>query len=232
MSSIKYIIALLVLFQTPICFSQEGQTPIIDKHYKEDQFYIGVTYNLLNRTPSHLNQTGFSPGIHFGFIKDMPVNKARNVAIGLGLGLSSNTYNQNVFIDVNNTNSFNYSLITDSNTFSKNKFSTHFVEIPLEFRWRTSTATSYEFWRIYAGFKFSYLLAHNTKYKGDLGSFKHSNISDFNNFQYGLSLSAGYNTWNIHFYYALNPIFSKAAKLDGKTINFNAIKIGLMFYIL
>jgi len=42
----------------------------------------------------------------------------------------------------------------------------------------------------------------------------------------------GYNTWNLYMYYALNPIFSGDVKLDGVSVDMNAIKIGLMFYIL
>ena len=59
-----------------------------------------------------------------------------------------------------------------------------------------------------------------------------ANIDDFNNIQYGLTLSAGYNTWNLHLYYGLNTIFSDNAKLGDENINLNAIKIGLMFYVL
>lgn len=232
MHRIKFIVIALFLSHSYLSFSQEEEKMDEDHHYKEDQFYLGVTYNLLSQRSEDLKQSGFSTGLHLGFIKDMPINKARNKAIGLGIGLSANTYNQNLIIQKDDLGAINYSVNTDSDTYSKNKFSTHFIEVPLEFRWRTSTATSYEFWRIYTGFKFSYMFAHNTKYKGDLGSFKYTDVSDFNTLQYGLTLSAGYNTWNLHLYYALNSIFSKDATLDGVSMDMHAIKLGLMFYIL
>jgi len=90
----------------------------------------------------------------------------------------------------------------------------------------------YNFWRIYTGFKFSYMFAHKTKYDGDLGQFKYTDIDEFNKLQYGLTLSAGYNTWNVYMYYALNPIFSNEAKVNGQSLDMNVIKVGLMFYIL
>lgn len=232
MYRLKFIVIFLFLSHSYLSFSQDEEKTAVDNHYKEDQFYLGVTYNLLSQRSEDLKQSGFSTGFHAGFIKDMPINKARNKAIGLGIGLSANTYNQNLLIQKDDLGATNYSVITDSDTFSKNKFSTHFIEVPLEYRWRTSTATSYEFWRIYTGFKLSYMFAHNTKYKGDLGSFKYTDVSDLNTLQYGLTLSAGYNTWNLHLYYALNTIFSKDAKLDGATMDMHAIKVGLMFYIL
>ncbi|WP_303318709.1 porin family protein [Flavivirga abyssicola] len=223
-----------VFFLMPFvyCFAQEINDKEVDSLYKEDQFYAGVTYNLLGNMPKDVAQSGFSLGFHLGFIKDMPINKNRNLAIGVGLGYSSNSFNQNLLVDKDDMGRTIYSVLKDNNTFIKNKFSSHLIELPIEFRWRTSTATEYNFWRIYTGFKLGYIFAHTTKYRGDLGRIRYTNIEDFNNFQYGLTLSAGYNTWNIFLYYALNPIFSSDANLDGNQIDMNAIKIGLMFYIL
>ncbi|WP_396602335.1 porin family protein [Algibacter sp. R77976] len=225
-------VALFFLSSFTLCFAQEINTKEIDSLYKEDQFYAGVTYNLLGNIPEGLNQSGFSLGFHLGFIKDIPINKDRDVAIGIGLGYFANSFNQDLLINKNSEDNFDYSIIEDSDTFSKNKFSSHLIEVPIEFRWRTSTPTDYNFWRIYTGFKFGYVLTNSAKYKGDLGDLKFTNIKDFNTFQYGLTLSAGYNTWNVYFYYALNPIFSQDAQLNAENIDMNAIKIGLMFYIL
>ena len=212
-------------------FSQEESAKIVDSLYKEDQFYIGVTYNLLGNKPNDLSQSGFSSGIHFGFIKDMPINEKRNVAIGIGLGYSMNSYNQNMQIQEVGDGSYSYAIL-DGDTYSKNRFTSHLIELPIEFRWRTSTPTQFRFWRIYTGFKIGYNVINASKFNGDSGAYKLTNIDDLNKVEYGLTLSAGYNTWNIYFYYGLNPIFSDNAVLDGEVINMNAIKVGLMFYIL
>ena len=71
-----FFITLLTLLSVHICFSQEDSIPSVDNFYKEDQFYIGTTYNLLGKRPNGLKQSGFSSGIHFGMIKDMPLNSA------------------------------------------------------------------------------------------------------------------------------------------------------------
>lgn len=202
------------------------------KNYREDQFYISVTYNLLNNKPNGVSQTGFSSGFHFGFIRDMPINQKRNKAIGLGIGLSSNSYNQNIAISEIDNN-IAYDIIDESEfNVSKNKFTTYLVEVPLEYRWRTSTATDYSFWRIYSGFKVAYLFYNSTKFKSDAGDEKLSNVDDFNKIQYGLTLSVGYGTWNFHVYYGLNSIFENSAKLRGESLDLKSFKIGLMFYIL
>ncbi|WNH14285.1 porin family protein [Thalassobellus suaedae] len=228
----RLFVFISIMFFVQKIDAQEQVNKIIDSLYKEDQFYIGVTNNLFGNKPADLSQSGFSSGFHLGFIKDMPINNNRNVAIGIGMGYSVNSFNENLLISKDNLGAVSYTILDDDKTYTKNKFSRHLLELPLEFRWRTSTPSEYNFWRIYTGFKFSYMFAHTTKYIGDLGSFKYTDIEDFNKFQYALTLSAGYNTWNIYMYYALNSIFSNNVNVDGQSLNMNAIKIGLMFYIL
>ncbi|GAA3563977.1 porin family protein [Snuella lapsa] len=213
-------------------YPQELDIKVVDSLYKEDQFYAGVTYNLLGEKPSDLSQSGFSIGLHFGFIKDMPINKNRDVSIGIGLGYSANSFNQNLKITKDDLGAISYSILEAEDNYSKNKFSSHLLELPVEFRWRTSTPVEYKFWRIYTGFKLGYLLANTVKFNGDPEHLKYKGLKDFNRLQYGITLCMGYNTWNLYAYYALNPIFSKDAMLDGRTIDMNAIKVGLMFYVL
>lgn len=218
--------------------SQNDDTDNIDKselykNYREDQFYASVTYNLLNEKPQGIAQNGFSSGFHFGFIRDMPINDRRNFAIGLGLGISTNSYNQKELLIEDANNEIMFSVIDESDyNISKNKFTTYLVEVPLEIRWRTSTAEDFNFWRIYTGFKVGYLLYNSTKFKSDIKNEKLSNIDSFNKFQYGLTLSAGYSTWNFHVYYGLNEIFDDNSKLNNASLDMKSLKIGLMFYLL
>ncbi|WP_456440742.1 porin family protein [Psychroserpens sp.] len=237
------VIVLYLLFMVFGCYVSNAQdsietsiaadtTAVIDNKYREDQFYLSVTYNLLGNKPNGVSQSGFSSGYHLGFIRDMPINKRRNLAIGVGLGFSANSYNQTLQISENN-NDFQYAVLNDSETeYSKNKFTTYLVEIPIEFRWRTSTATDYDFWRIYAGMKLGYVLFNSSKFNSINGDIQLSNIDDFNTFQYGFTFSAGYSTISFHLYYGLNEIFNDVTLVDGESIEMNSVRIGLMFYIL
>ena len=208
-------------------------TTVADSKYREDQFYIAVTYDLLINKPTGLSQSGFSSGFHFGFIRDFPINKKRDLALGIGLGFSTNSYNQNLLILEENSGDFNYSIIDNNEvTFTKNKFSTYLLEVPFELRWRKSTPSEYRFWRIYTGIKLGYVIANSAKFNGSLGNTKYANIKEFNDFQYGLTFGAGYGTWNFHLYYGLNPIFDSNANIANKRIDLKTVKIGLIFYIL
>lgn len=225
----------LVSFLT--VFSQEDAKPKIepvvkiDSLYREDQFYVAVTYNLLVNGPEGLKQDKFSAGISMGFLRDMPINKDRTVAIAAGLGLSYKNYIQNLTIQdvqgdlVYGVNSFN--------EFDSNKFRQYLVDLPIEFRWRNSTYESYKFWRIYGGVKFSYVFSDKSVFKdGEQGKSVIKSNPDMNKFQYGIYLSTGYNTWNVYAYYGLSPLFKSAKTLQGDSIDMRTMNIGLIFYIL
>lgn len=204
-----------------------------DSLYREDQFYIGLTYNKLQNTPADLRQNKFSSGISFGFLRDMPFNKSRTWAIATGIGYSLNIFNDNLFINQPNTiptSENSYSFISDL-SYSKNKMTLHYIDLPIELRWRTSTPESHRFWRIYAGFKFSYLIYDYYKFVGSGEIIKVSGNDDFNKLQYGVYISTGWNTWNFHAYYGLSPLF-KNAQVNGQSIDMNTLNLGVMFYIL
>lgn len=224
----------VILFLVSISYvaAQDSLYVSSDELYREDQFYASITYNIVSNTPNDVSQSEFSTGFHLGFIRDMPFNKRRNWSLGLGLGVSSNSYNQNIIVSETPEG---ISFQTENASFGnvrKNKFTTYLIDVPLEIRWRTSTTTNYKFWRIYGGFKFSYLLYNSTKLQSDAQDIKLSNIDAFNRLQYGLTLSAGYGTWNFHVYYGLSPIFDDSSTLNGEALDLTALKIGVIFYIL
>lgn len=203
----------------------------IDSLYREDQFYLNITYNALRKRTDGITQNKLSPGIAFGFLRDMPINKNRTVSIAAGLGYTMAIYNQNLGIrDVGGVNT--YQIFDSDVSFPKNKLSLHFVDLPLEFRWRDSTPESHVFWRVYTGLKLSYLFYDQYKSKASIGDFRQSNNKDLNQFHYGVYIAAGWNTWNFYTYYGLNPLFKSSAKIDNQSIDMSTINFGLMFYIL
>ena len=228
----RLFISLLLLFPCLVLFSQEKKqvSPFaaVDSLYREDQFYFAVTYNSLQEIPAGFSQTGFSTGVNLGFLRDMPINKSRTFAIAAGLGISYNKYRQNLVVTQNN--GVTAYQIVEQNNFSTNKLEQVFAELPIEIRWRNSIPESHRFWRIYTGFKISYLIYDKTKFVGNETTIITSN-SDFNKIQYGPMISFGFNTWNLHGYYGLNPLF-KSAAIEEKRVNMRTLNLGLIFYIL
>ncbi len=225
----------LLLLVFPV-FSQENSNTEnvpkvkIDSLYREDQFYFGFTLNTLQNKPMGLTQDKFSSGFSTGFLRDMPINKKRTIAIASGLGLTYNNYNQNLKITESNQIPI-YTIIDSKTPFNKNRFTQFLVEVPIEFRWRTSTFESHKFWRIYGGFKMGYLIYDKSVYEDEQGKVVVTNNNDFNKLQYGAYISSGYNSINVYVYYGLNSLF-QSAKTNTESIDMNSLNVGIIFYIL
>ena len=65
----------------------ERTVTVDDPKYREDQFYFGITHSILMNKPQGYKPNSFSTGISFGFLRDFPLNKRRNVAIAPGVGI-------------------------------------------------------------------------------------------------------------------------------------------------
>ncbi|WP_171658877.1 porin family protein [Allomuricauda sp. AC10] len=217
----------VVLVQSQELQQQEGA---IDNRYLEDQFYIGLGFNFLLDRPDDVVQRSLSYNLQAGFIKDIPLNQSRNFGLGLGLGYATNSYYTN--IGAMETDGDIVYEIFSSDDFKRSKFETHAIEVPFEIRWRTSTAEEYKFWRIYAGAKVAYVFSGRSKLVTEEKTTAFAN-DDIQKLQYGLMFNFGYNTWNLHAYYALNPLLEDGVELNnGSPIDMRALRIGIIFYIL
>lgn len=204
--------------------------PVADPKYREDQFYASISYNLIQGKPVGYSQNALSTGLTVGFLRDMPVNKARNKSVAIGLGYAYNNIHHN--LKVNDIGGRGYEIVEEA-SFDNNKLVLHYLELPIELRWRNSDSISHKFWRVYAGFKVSYLFADKAQFDADGGgTVKVKNDSALNNFVYGAYISVGWNTWNLYAYYGITPLYDTAILPWNEKIKLNSLNLGLMFYIL
>ena len=235
--SLKYILLFTLLNTFFVLHAQEEQelTQVVDSLYREDQLYLGVSFNLLGEKPSNVIQNRFSGSLQGGFIRDMPINKKRNRAIGLGLGLAGETFSQNIFINNTEGNEeTTYELITSDISEDINRFVLYSLELPIEYRWRTSTPTDYSFWRIHAGLKLGYIFSFRSTFEDENNNVSVivRDVPELNNFQYGLTLSFGYGAFNFHGYYGLNTLFNEDAVINGELVNLQVLRLGIQFFFL
>ncbi|MCM4152857.1 PorT family protein [Arenibacter sp. N53] len=202
-----------------------------DRKYLEDQFYFGLTYNFATELPIGVSQRNLSYGLQGGFIKDIPLSYDRTFGLGIGLGYGINSYYTNLLASQQGTE-LEYTILDSDADFKRNKIATHVLELPFQFRWRNSTPQEYKFWRIYTGIKMGYVFDGRSKYVSSTEKIVLVN-KDIRDFQYGLTLNVGYNTFNIHIYYALSSLFNDGIMVQsGEAIEYKPLKVGLIFYIL
>lgn len=209
-----------LLFFIPFVFY--AQNTYNANNYREDQLYVSVVLNTFINKPDGYQSVGFSYGYQMGFIRDFPINKKRNIAWAAGLGYAYDYYRNNIQLD----GSEDLKYIKDT----ENRFTFHRIVFPVELRWRNSTAEKYNFWRIYTGFCISYLFSN--KYQAEATEKITYNPKQIHNFNYGISLCAGYGTINFYAYYAINSIFEKSTKINSKKFTMNNLQMGIRFFLL
>ncbi|WP_281227062.1 porin family protein [Flavobacterium aquiphilum] len=203
----------------------------IDSLYREDQFYAGINYNSLIKKPDGVSQSKISFGFFGGFLRDMPINKKRTFAIAPGIGFSFNNYLQNMAITGSGQNPV-YTVIPSDVHYDKSRFEQFRVEFPIEIRWRDSDPVTYQFFRIYSGFKLSYLLLDKSVFDDGINKIVVKNNKDFEDFLYSVYVSVGYSAFNLQVHYNLNSFFKSSAQIDSVPITMNALSIGVIYYIL
>ena len=235
-------ILLAILFLAPFCCSiaqgsgnaeDDNAIPnVVDSLYREDQFYVGLSFNLLTNTPRNFSQNGFSGGLHLGFIRDMPINEQRNIAIGVGLGWSTNTFNSNVVFSENPEGNTVVVVNPDRDAVDSNRFNTNLIEMPIQFRWRTSTPTKFSFWRIYTGVKIGYLYGFKSSFDGENGKVITRDPDGLERWRYFATFTVGNGSFNAFVQYGLNPFFKDLNTVENGALDLQTIKVGIEFYLL
>ncbi|MGX1024514.1 porin family protein [Psychroflexus sp. MBR-150] len=205
----------------------------VDSLYREDQFYVGLGIDILVNKPKDMSQSGFSGGLHFGYIRDMPLNQERNIAIGIGLGFSFDTYSHNLFIGETDTDQSIFDVIDSGVEFNTNRFSTQVIEMPIHFRWRTSAiGDDSAFWRIYTGFNIGYMYHFKSTFEQPNNTVNQTDLDELNRARFDYYFSFGKSKINFFFRYNLNSIFDAKLSDTQEDLKLNVIKTGVVFYIL
>jgi hypothetical protein len=217
----------LLLCVVFVSFSQKDSLELGNR-YADDQLYISVLYAQFYNQPTAISKSTFSYSLSAGFLKDLILNKRGNISIAAGVGYGFDFFNHTLKVEKLN----NEAVFSSDNSISGNLLKSHNLELPLELRWRTSTANKYKFWRVYTGIKFFYNFTNKFEFEDSNNTtFKFTNIPNYKKLQYGLTLSAGYDEFNINIFYGLTPVFENAV-INGENINTKIVKFGLIFYLL
>ena len=202
----------------------------------KDRVVLDFTYDMLLNTPDSVSTKGFSRGFNVYFMYDVVLGKSRfSVAPGLGLGTNNYFHNNNITSDSLGTY---FTKISDNIDSKKNKINLTYVDIPVEFRFRSKPNAKNNSWKLAAGIKAGIIIQSKWKYKGEeiraekldnpsfaSGSevkFKEFNIENLNRFRYGLTLRGGYGMWNAFIYYSLSDLFE-----DGRGPRMTPLSFGI-----
>lgn len=185
--------------------------------------------------PNDFKLGGFNRGINVYFMYDMPLGKKTkpqhfSIAPGIGVG-SENYYFKKYKMTWHYDSLTRFVPLGDSISSKNSKLNLTYIDIPVEFRYRSSpnkkTGMS---WKIAVGFKLGFLVGSKWKYKGEdpkVGTngenvtIKDIKVANTSKFRYGPTIRGGYGPVSLFAYYSIGSAFSN------KGPKFNPIVFGI-----
>ena len=199
----------------------------------EDRLFVSATYNQLYELPEGIKQNSFSGSFSIGYIWDVVLAHSMSYSFGWGTGIvySANAYYHNFEIAMNEKEVTTFRKL-ESGDYSTNKFSTQYLEILFEFRYRKYTSDRDDFFRLYTGGKLGFLLGNESYVNKGKISRVYENHNVFNNIRLGPTLAVGYGNFTLSFYWGMSNLLNTEKKFNNIDIVIKELDVGITFYIL
>ncbi len=209
-------------------FSQEET-----KMRASDRFIFSIFTDVWSNLPDGMETNTINRGVSLDYIQEFPISTS-NFSIAAGLGFSShNLYSDNWYMHDFENDNHSFTPIGDAEfefEYDKNKISLNYINIPVEFRYRTRNTP--RTFRIHAGIKGGLLVNAHTKYVGEDvpngrdTKFKEGKLDNIETFLLGFHGRIGYGRVNLNTFISLNNIFS-----DNNAADAEFMSLGLSFII-
>ncbi|MBN2668398.1 MAG: outer membrane beta-barrel protein [Bacteroidales bacterium] len=216
MKRFRYLIFLFAIAK--LSYSQDAEIKEITS-YPNPSLIFNWAYNSWLEVPEKVDISPLSMGIDLSGMYTI-LGRQSFIAMAGGIGISVQNYKTNAMLTGYDSTFF--SILNKEIIYQKNKFSTVYVELPIEIRIRTRPNPSNRAgivrkrnvrWSV--GFKIGYLIQSYSKYNGDNLSgdserdvkFKEYKIPNMLPYRYGVYSSLGYGKFSLIAYYALTDLF-------------------------
>ena len=162
---------------------------------------------MLNK-PTELTEKWNSNAWQLQVMNETYVTATSHFSLGYGLGVSNYYYHTNLRITSNTGGgNLNYAYLPADSSYSRNRLSASYIDIPIEIRYRSNTNTYGRYFRFYAGALIGYRVNSFSHFKTGDYSIKHYHIADLARWHYGVYVRTGFWIFNAFVYYGINPTF-------------------------
>ena len=212
----KRIIVLAILIALCL-FTIQGHSQVVNESTKKRiSIGFGIFNDIMMKMPSGVKARIVNQGVNIFGTYNVPFGKS-NFSFAIGLGLSAHNIYGNFFVS-STSDSTALIRIPDSVKYKRSKINLVYLEIPLEFRFKSNTKVN-----VGLGFKGGFLIGSSSKYVGngeitttnytlhssDKTRVKFWGIKNLEQFTYGPTLRIGYKWFNLNGYYMLSSLFTK-----------------------
>ncbi len=181
-----------------------------------EQIILDINWLSWLNYPSEINLKPTSGEFILSYLHPI-MGKKSNFSFAMGLGLSTQNIKYDAYISNSVYDEPTFILFNDSITFKKNKLTTVFIDVPLEFRLRTKNNIHRKNFKLTLGGRIGYLLKSYHKYVGDeyrfntgtTTRFKEYNIPYLNKLHYSVFAKVYYGKLGLNVNYSLSKLFEK-----------------------
>lgn len=218
-------LALFSIFMMMLQFSVSAQTK--EKREREDQLIVDLTYETLLNNPDDIDFKWYNNGVNVHLMYDAPI-KTSSFSGAIGIGISSQSYYSNgqLRVEYDSTRSRDMMVWNKVDTnYRNNKISTTYIEVPVEFRWRSEESPSGYRWKVAVGAKFGYLIDTHDKMtfnNSDRDKYKTYIFPEMNQYRVGTHIRVGYGKVNLTAFYSITPWIN-----EGRGLRQNQLSIGV-----
>lgn len=209
--TIFFLYLIFILIQVP------GHSQVVNETTKKKiSVGIGEFTDIWMNMPEGIKTRTINQGFTILGTYNLPFGKS-NFSFAIGLELTVHNMYGKFFVN-SETDSTVFKKIPDSVLYKKSKMKVTYLEIPIEFRFKSKSKVT-----VALGFKGGILIESGTKYVGDgvLSTYNYtvtqsektkiklSGIKNLEQFSYGPTFRIGYSWINVNASYMLSTIFKK-----------------------
>ncbi|MBU0766077.1 MAG: PorT family protein [Bacteroidetes bacterium] len=236
------IVFLCFLLSTESGFSQENDddNSVFGsmqrfKSISKDQVLVNINWDYWNNTPDNIKINPLSAGFNAAVLVQL-LGQHTLLAVASGIGFGTINMRSNAYPVADTIGNTYFVTIPDGYEYSSNKISVSYIDVPLEFRYRTVPDYRGRSWKVNMGFKAGLMIQNHQKYDGDdyrspgnagRVKFKQYRIENIAMYRYGPYVRLGFDKVGLSVFYSFAPIFmkDKGPQIIPVTISISVIPI-------
>lgn len=189
-----------------------------------DMLLVDLNWDRLIGVNSAVNQKWFGRGISVSLMYDYPLQRDGRVSFAAGGAFTSHNYYTDGLVQKSGGTELVKFTKQPSSIKDRGKISVNYVDVPLEFRFRTAEDKREHRWKLGVGARVGYLIqVHEKTFDNNDRKSKLYHYPHVAKFRYGPTVRFGYGAVMLTGYYSLSTFFQ-----EGKSVNdINAFSVGL-----
>lgn len=195
-------------------------------------FHMSFSHLVLLEKPNELTNKWTSNGWQFMLTRETLFSRRSHWGIGYGLGVSTSAWYTNLNIKSSpNSTDFTYQYLPADSSYNSNKFSASYIDIPIEFRYRSKSNSYGQYFRFYFGGLIGYKFNSYSHFRNNDYSLKYYRINDMARWHYGVFVRTGFWLFNLYAYYGINGVFSDIKNGPAGLDKMRSLSLGLSISI-